>query len=248
MATATAPIRIGTAGWSIPKEHAGAFPADGSHLERYAAVLNAVEINSSFYRPHRPTTYERWAASVPESFQFAVKVPKAITHERRLKETGDLLERFLSEVSGLGPKLGPLLVQLPPSLTFEAGRSDVFLRELRGQVTGGIVCEPRHRSWFTPAIDSLLDELQIARVAADPAPAPGADEPGGWRGLSYYRLHGSPRIYYSPYSDEALTATAKRLAHDAAAGAQSWCIFDNTAAFAATRDALQTQDLVQARS
>ena len=96
----------------------------GSHLERYGAILNAVEINSSFYRPHRTATYERWAASVPEDFRFAVKVPKAITHERRLKDVGDLLDRFLSEVSGLGPKLGPLLVQLPPSLSFQAGIAD----------------------------------------------------------------------------------------------------------------------------
>ncbi len=247
MATRAAPVRIGTAGWSIPKEHAGAFPADGSHLERYAAVFNAVEINSSFYRPHRLTTYERWAASVPDGFQFAVKVPKAITHERRLTETGDLLERFLSEVSGLGPKLGPLLVQLPPSLPFEPATSDRFLQALREQVTSGIVCEPRHGSWFTPLVDSLLDELQIARVAADPAPAPGAGEPGGWRGLSYYRLHGSPRIYYSPYSDEALGAMAERLVHLAAAGGQCWCIFDNTAASFATRDALLTRNLVTAK-
>ncbi len=69
-------------------EHGAAFPVHGSHLERYAAALNAVEINSSFYRPHRLATYERWAASVPEEFQFAVKIPKAITHEQRLK--GDI--------------------------------------------------------------------------------------------------------------------------------------------------------------
>ena len=75
----------------------------GSHLERYGAILDAVEINSSFYRPHRTATYERWAASVPEDFRFAVKVPKAITHERRLKDVGDLLDRFLSEVGGLDP-------------------------------------------------------------------------------------------------------------------------------------------------
>lgn len=248
MAGMTAPIRIGTAGWSIPKEHAGAFPVEGSHLDRYAAVFNAVEINSSFYRPHRPATYEKWAASVPDSFRFAVKVPKAITHERRLKEAGDLLERFLSEVGGLGPKLGPLLVQLPPSLPFESGTSDEFLRDLRRQVTGGIVCEPRHRSWFAPEVDNLLNELRIARVAADPPPVLGAGEPSGWQGLAYYRLHGSPRIYYSPYSDETLTAVAERLVNDTAAGTQSWCIFDNTAAFAATRDAFQTRGLVQARS
>jgi uncharacterized protein YecE (DUF72 family) len=233
-----ATVRIGTAAWSIPKEHAAPFPVAGSHLERYGAVFNAVEINSSFYRPHRTATYERWAASVPEDFRFAVKVPKAITHERRLKDVGDLLDRFLSEVSGLGPKLGPLLVQLPPSLTFQPGTADCFLSELRSRVKGGIVCEPRHVSWFMPDVEALLDGLRIARVAADPAPVSGADEPGGWRGLSYYRLHGSPRIYYSAYSPEYLVAIAEVLGRHAAGGGETWCIFDNTAAFAATANAL----------
>jgi hypothetical protein len=98
----TAAVRIGTAGWSIPTEHAAPFPALGSHLERYAAVFDAVEINSSFYRPHRPATYERWAASVPEGFRFAVKVPKAITHERRLKGVGDLLNASCPRWQALG--------------------------------------------------------------------------------------------------------------------------------------------------
>src|SRR3712207_233027 len=96
----SSPARIGTAGRSIPKEHAAPFPATGSHLERYARTLNAVEINLSFYRPHRTATYERWAALVPEEFRFGVKIPKAITHERRLKNAGDLLDRFLLEVAG----------------------------------------------------------------------------------------------------------------------------------------------------
>jgi uncharacterized protein YecE (DUF72 family) len=244
---AVSAIRIGTAAWSIPKEHAAPFPVAGSHLERYGAVLNAVEINASFYRPHRTATYERWAASVPEDFRFAVKIPKSITHERRFKDVGDVLDRFLSEVSGLGTKLGPLLVQLPPSLSFQPGVVDTFLSELRSRVGGNIVCEPRHASWFTPEVEALLAELRIARVAADPAPVPGADEPGGWRGLSYYRLHGSPRIYYSAYSAEYLAAIAEVLARDAAAGVDTWCMFDNTAAFAATGDALTTRSLVQAR-
>jgi uncharacterized protein YecE (DUF72 family) len=242
---AAATIRIGTAAWSIPKEHAAPFPVAGSHLERYGAAFNAVEINSSFYRSHRTATYERWAASVPKDFRFAVKVPKDITHERRLKDVDDLLDRFLSEAGGLGPKLGPLLVQLPPSLTFQAGIADRFLTELRSRVPGSIVCEPRHSSWFTPEVETLLDELRIARVAADPAPIAGADEPGGWRGLSYYRLHGSPRIYCSAYSPEYLAAIAELLARDAAAGVETWCIFDNTAAFAATGDALATRSLTQ---
>src|SRR5829696_9169777 len=161
-----ATIRIGTAAWSIPKEHAALFAATGSHLERYGAILNAVEINSSFYRPHRMATYERWATSVPDNFRFAVKVPKAITHERRLTDASDLLDRFVSEVSGLGPKLGPLLVQLPPSLRFEDGVADTFLSELRSRVEGPLVCEPRHASWFTPEVEALLVELRIAHVAA----------------------------------------------------------------------------------
>lgn len=184
---------------------------------------------------------------MPENLLFAVKVPKAITHELRLKDADDQLDCFLSEVSGLGPKLGPLLVQLPPSLRFEDGVADSFLTELRARVQGSIVCEPRHASWFTPEVEALLAELRIARVAADPAPIPGADEPGGWRRLSYYRLHGSPRIYYSAYTTEYLAATAEVLARDAAAGVETWCIFDNTAAFAATRNALTTRSLVQAR-
>jgi uncharacterized protein YecE (DUF72 family) len=237
--------RIGTAGWSIPKDHAASFPDAGSHLERYGAVLDAVEINSSFYRPHRKSTYERWAASVPERFRFAVKVPKAITHTHRLEDADDLLDRFLSETDGLGSRRGPLLVQLPPSLAFQARTVARFFRSLRGRTDGGIVCEPRHASWFAPEVEDLLDGFRIARVAADPTPAPGAGRPGGWRGLSYYRLHGSPRIYYSPYGPETLADVAARLARDAAAGRETWCIFDNTAAFAATGDALATQALVR---
>jgi uncharacterized protein YecE (DUF72 family) len=240
-------IRIGTAAWSIPKEHAAPFPIEGTHLERYGAVLNAVEINTSFYRPHRRATYERWANSVPEDFRFAVKVPKSITHERRLNDVGDLLDRFLSEVEGLGPKLGPLLVQLPPGLAFQADISERFLTDLRSRVAGGVVCEPRHATWFTPEVDALLEGLRIARVAADPAPVPGAGEPGGWCGFAYHRLHGSPRIYYSAYSAGDLAATAEVLARTAAKGVETWCIFDNTAAFAATGDALTTLGLVQSQ-
>jgi uncharacterized protein YecE (DUF72 family) len=242
---AVARARIGTAAWSIPRKDATAFPTTGSHLERYGAIFNAVEINSSFYRPHRTATYERWAASVPEDFRFSVKVPKTVTHECRLEDAGELLSRFLSEVSGLGSKLGPLLVQLPPSLSFEPNIADRFLSELRSRIESPIVCEPRHASWFAPKTEALLDELRIARVAADPAPVEGADKPGGWRGLSYYRLHGSPKIYYSPYSSDILASIAGRIMQEAAA-VETWCIFDNTAGFAATGDALTTRSIVHA--
>jgi uncharacterized protein YecE (DUF72 family) len=243
-----ASIRIGSAGWSIPQQRAAPVPVHGSHLERYGAVLNASEINSSFHRRHQPATYERWAASVPHDFRFAVKIPKAITHERRLKDTGDLLDGFLSDVAGLGTKLGPLLIQLPPSLIFDDGTCASFFRDLRERVDGSIVCEPRHESWFTPEVEGLLDELRIARVAADPARVSGAGEPGGWRGLSYYRLHGSPRIYYSAYEPDTLAGIAGRLVKDATAGSETWCILDNTAGSGAFGDALMLRDFVKART
>ncbi len=229
---------VGTAGWNVPKAYADQFPGSGSHLERYAQRFNAVEINSSFYRPHRVATYERWAASVPEHFRFSVKIPRSITHEGRLENVDEPLARFLDEVAGLGPKLGPLLLQLPPSLLFQDAKSGAFLQHLRQVVPGSIVCEPRHPTWFSPDVDRLLTDLRIARVAADPAPVPRAAEPGGWRGLAYYRLHGSPRIYYSAYRPDQLDSIAQRLTIGANDGLPNWCIFDNTAAFAAIGDAL----------
>lgn len=229
---------IGCAGWNVPKEHAGHFPEEGSHLERYARVFSTVEMNSSFYRPHKPATYERWAASTPDGFRFAVKVPKTITHIRRLRDANTDLEVFLSECEHLGPKLGPLLVQLPPTLAFDAQVAEAFFSGMRERFSGYVACEPRHQTWFAPEPDSVLSAHHVARVAADPAKVPAAAEPGGWGGLAYYRLHGSPRIYYSAYSADHLEALARKLAESLANGAQTWCIFDNTAEGAATGDAL----------
>ena len=224
-------IRIGTAGWSLYR--AGeAFPAEGTVLERYATRLSAVEINTSFYRPHQRKTYERWAASTPEDFRFAVKVPQAITHERRLVGVDDLLARFLDETDGLGARRGPLLIQLPPSLAFEAERVALFLETWRGQTDAPTVLEPRHASWFEAEADELLARHRVARVAADPAVVPLAAEPGGWRALSYHRLHGSPVMYASAYEPAVLEGLAAQLTDGA------WCVFDNTRFGAATWDAL----------
>jgi uncharacterized protein YecE (DUF72 family) len=225
-------LRIGTAGWSIPRAHAAAFPATGTHLARYAAVLPCAEINTSFYRPHRPATYARWAASVPAGFRFAVKLPRAITHEARLDHAEPLLDRFLAEATALGEALGPLLVQLPPSLPF---RPTGFFAQLRARHAGDIVCEPRHPGWFTPEAEALLLAHRIARVAADPAILPAAAEPGAWPGLAYWRLHGSPRMYHSPYGPARLAPLARRLAADTG---PSWVILDNTAEGHALADAL----------
>lgn len=238
-------VYIGTAGWGIPKEHAAHFPGSGAHLERYARRLNAAEINTTFYRPHRPVTYARWADSVPGDFRFAVKIPKEITHESRLEGAEARLESFLEEVFHLGEKLGPLLVQLPPGLRFKPDAAGVFFAALRSRFAGNVVCEPRHASWFAPEPEALLAEFKVARAAADPPPHPLAAQPAGWPGLVYYRLHGSPRMYASPYPPEALDRLAVQLLEAAARGAEAWCIFDNTAEFAAAGNALELVRVVE---
>ena len=118
---------VGCAGWTVSREAAPSFPADGSHLERYAARWPMVEINSSFYRPHQPKIYARWAGSVPAGCRFSVKLPRAITHDARLDGVGASLRQFASEAGALGDRLGCVLVQLPPSLKFDHALASGFL-------------------------------------------------------------------------------------------------------------------------
>ena len=236
-------IRIGTAGWSLPAETRGGFPGEGAILARYAAVFAAVEINSSFYRPHRPQTYARWAASTLPGFRFALKAPRAVTHEARLVDCGARLADFRVQAQNLGDRLGPLLIQLPPSLAFDQAIAQRFFENLRGLWPEAVACEPRHASWFAAEADDLLTAFQVARVAADPAADPRAAVPGGWRRLAYWRLHGSPRMYASAYGPERLARLMEVLA--ASEADETWCIFDNTAAGAATVDALNLMTLMR---
>lgn len=237
-------IFIGCAGWSIASAHAGSFSGGGSHLERYSRVFNAVEINSSFYRPHQPRTYARWAESVPEGFRFAVKMPKAISHAKRLRDCGAEVQAFLDQASRLGAKLGILLLQLPPGLVFDPDIVLPFLDDLRERHHGAIACEPRHVSWFRASVDAALRGRGIARVAADPAPVPRAAAPAGDRKAEYLRLHGSPRMYHDAYSDEPLVRLARRLTHPGKRARERWCIFDNTAEGHAIDDALKVKALI----
>ncbi|MDB5842382.1 MAG: hypothetical protein JWQ23_4334 [Herminiimonas sp.] len=230
-------ILIGCAGWSVPSAAGASFPAQGSHLERYGAVFNCVEINTSFYRPHRPDTYARWRDSVPDDFRFSVKVPRTITHQARLKDSEALLDRFLAEAGNLEQKLGCLLVQLPPSLQFDEEIVSHFFALLRTRVTLPVVCEPRHATWGNAAAGAVLARAGVAYAEADPVvvnPAATDTRPE----IVYVRLHGSPDIYRSSYPEETLAAVAVSLAAAAAAGQQAWCIFDNTANGAAVPNAL----------
>ncbi|HWM31295.1 MAG TPA: DUF72 domain-containing protein [Methyloceanibacter sp.] len=230
------PLWIGTAGWNVPARYE--VPVGRGQLDRYARALNAVEINSSFYRPHQRKTYERWALATPEAFRFSVKMPRTITHQARLANCDAMLDRFIAEVTGLGYKLGVLLVQLPPKLAFDEHIAGRFFQKLQARIVTPVALEPRNASWFAPDMEAWLAANRVARVAADPARVDGSQAPGGWNGLVYYRWHGAPKIYYSNYDDAALAALRLCLNKGVVRGAQAWCIFDNTASGAAFGNAL----------
>lgn len=237
----------------MPKQHRALFspPAEDaklSHLMLYAKRLRCVEINSSFYRPHRRATWERWAAATPDDFRFAVKAPKAITHTAKLVNIGQALLAFFEAVGGLGDKLGPVLVQLPPKLVFDEGVAQEFFTTVRELHAGTVVLEPRHPSWFTASVDRLLRGFEIARVAADPPQGSElAARPGGWPGLRYWRLHGVPRTYYSDYDEQWLQGFAEQLQllDSRSWDQETWVVFDNTAMGHAIANALRLDDALR---
>ena len=236
---------VGVAGWSIRKEHTHLFAAEGTHLQRYASRFAAVEINSSFYQSHKRETYERWAKSVPAAFRFAVKAPKLLTHDACLEEVGEPLAQFVHEVRGLGRKLGCVLVQLPPSLAYDPRTVETFFAAFRARYRGAMVCEPRHPTWFSGAGDRRLEAHGVGRVGADPPCAGDGGEPAASPRVVYYRLHGSPDMYYSSYDATYLSRLAARIGH--LRRWPVWCIFDNTARGAATLNAIELNDILAQR-
>ena len=237
-------VRLGCAGWTLPAAVRDQFPEGPRHLQRYSQILNASEINSSFHRPHRRATYERWAQEVTPGFRFSVKLPKAITHVHKLAGSEEPLREFFGQCAGLGDRLGCVLVQLPPSLAFDAGLADTFFAQLSAQHHGPVALEARHASWFDSKVEAWLAQRKVARVLADPVRHEGGRHPGGWPGLVYLRLHGSPRTYYSSYDEDLLQELATRIRRALEEAQQVWCIFDNTAGQAAAGNALRLRELL----
>lgn len=239
------PCRIGTAGWNIPSQIRDLFPKSGAVLQRYSSVFNCVEINSSFYRDHKPETYARWSDSVPPSFLFSVKLSRYFTQETRLEDVGGKLKQVLEGISHLKEKWGILLVQLPPSLDFKEKIVGNFLGKLRDFYSGTVVWEPRHKSWATEEAAKLFLKFGIRKVVADPEPCPvSADFNQAVRGAVYFRLHGSPEIYKSRYSEKYIRDLAEKVQLQIKeAIPQTWIVFDNTTFGYASENALELQAL-----
>jgi uncharacterized protein YecE (DUF72 family) len=229
-------LRIGVAGWSNPPSHKLSRRNGQSHLEYYSEQFSCVEINSSFYRPHRRSTYAAWKSATPNSFRFAVKMPRSITHESGLRGISGEILRFFTGIEALQPKLSAVLVQLPPSLEFQPRVARAFFRSVPQLPRVEIVCEPRHSSWFMEKADASLTEWNVTRVATDPARVVNSGQPGGNPRFVYFRWHGSPHIYYSCYSNLQLNNFAAQV--NLWRRRRTWCIFDNTARYEAWGNAI----------
>lgn len=239
-------VFVGCAGWGQVSGSAHFSGLEGSQLERYASSFSVVEINSSFYRAHRRTTYAAWAGSVPQAFRFSVKLPRTITHALRLGRVDALVAQFKDETAGLGEKLGCVLVQLPPSLQLDIAVADSFFAHMRANFSCMVACEARHPAWFTRDATAMLSAHAITRVIADPPEGQiGAHEPT--TRASYRRLHGSPSVYFSSYPDAYLAQLAEDLVLQARPDRPAWVIFDNTAVGAALTNALAVLDHIPDR-
>ena len=242
--TSSLPPLIGTASWSVARAAASHFPSAGSHLQRYSATLPCVEVNTAFYRHHSPATWARWAAATPAGFLFSVKLHRDITHTHRLRVSVQAIADCLSPVKALGSKLSVLLVQLPPSLAFDRAVADAFFDALRLSWQGAAVVEARHASWAADQATAVLERTKVGRVIADPDKCPAAVV--STCPVVYFRLHGSPDMYKSTYSDDALHEWAARMRGHVEAGARVWCVFDNTQFGHATENAVTLKGMVVA--
>jgi len=231
-------IYVGTAAWSIPKIAASHFPDEGSHLERYSKILNAVEINSSFYKDHQPKTYKRWHESTPLNFKFSVKLNQRFTHDNNLSiDQNDLIEN-LKGILELGDKLGALLLQFPKSQKFSSEKMEIFFQTIREVYSGPIALEARNMGWMERDSVELITKYNVSKVDADPEKCP-VNLPGE---IKYFRLHGSPEIYKSDYSIdylENLYDEMKTFKGDV------WCIFDNTTFGYATNNAIEITNRIK---
>jgi uncharacterized protein YecE (DUF72 family) len=229
-------VWIGTSGWQYRDWRGPIYPPAiplRGWLESYAARFATVESNAAFYHLPLRQTFESWAERTPDDFRMAVKVSRYLTHIRRLSEPEEPVERFVGRVRGLGPKVGPVLLQLPPQLRCDLDRLartlDQFPDDLR------VAVEFRHASWFTDEVRRLLVERRAALCLADRRGVLGEM----WRTAdwTYVRFHEGRATRRPAYARTALARWAARLAATWTPDEECWVYFNNDPNAAAPRDA-----------
>lgn len=235
-------IAIGTSGWLYGHWKPRFYPAatrPDAHLGFYAERFAAVEVNSTFYRLPNKGTFERWRNGVPGDFVFALKASRYLTHVRRLREPDEPVARLMERASVLGPHLGPVLLQLPPTLKVDPDRLDATLAAFKDAVR--VAVEPRHASWFVDDVRAVLTERGAALCVADGGPV----EFPSWQTTdwAYLRFHGGTGRPRTCYTRRELNRLASRLLDETGPIEQGYCFFNNDSCGCALRDARLFADL-----
>jgi uncharacterized protein YecE (DUF72 family) len=219
-------IHVGCSGWVYRHWKGGFYPQDLPQkrwFDHYSAQFDTVEINASFYRLPRPETFDGWREKAPSGFRYAVKVNRFITHMKKLRDCGDAVEQFIGLARRLGPTLGPLLYQLPPSLKRDDERLHDFLSLLPRDLEH--VVEFRSADWYAPDVLALLGSHDAGFVVHDLMKLASPQWASGR--TAYVRFHGTAGKYHGRYSPEQMAAWADWLCGQRAAGRSAWAYFNN---------------------
>jgi uncharacterized protein YecE (DUF72 family) len=238
---------VGTSGWSYDEWKALLYDKvpKASWLRHYATRFAAVEVNASFYHLLRASTFERWRDDTPETFRFAIKGNRFITHRKRLIDARDSIAKDRERAGALGPKLAVVLWQTPRSLPYDLDVLRSFLAALSGWPGVRHALELRHERWFTEDVARTLTDARVAVCQSDAADWPLWD--AVTTDLVYVRLHGHEHTYRSAYSEPQLRSWAERAFRWLAEGRDVHMYFDNTAEGAAARDAERLAHLLFSR-
>jgi uncharacterized protein YecE (DUF72 family) len=247
--------RIGCSGWNYKSWKNRFYPAvlpPAEWLRYYVTTFDTVETNASFYRLPEPETFAAWRAQTPDGFVMAVKASRYLTHLKQLRDPEAPVQRLLEHASALGPRLGPILYQLPARISKDLPRLDRFLAALPATwpLDGSPrrlqhVIEFRDPSWYTDDVFARLANRGVAVCLHDRR---GSEIAGPAVGpFTYVRFHGTSGEYHGSYGDDALDAWADRLAADSEAGRHVYAYFNNDPDAVATSDARRLRDKVQAR-
>ncbi len=245
------PFLVGTSGWQYDSWRGRVYPPDLPKrlwLERYSGLFGTVEVNNAFYRLPAREVFEQWAARTPDDHVVTVKVSRFLSHVKRLREPQEPVARLLDRVAGLGPKVGALLLQLPPQLRVELDRLDETLSCFPPGTR--VAVEPRHESWWVPEVREVLVRHGAALCWADRASVPVAPL---WRTAAwgYLRLHlgggspGQPDVW--PYEEAVLARWADLLCETWDDDEDVFVYTDNDPGGAALRDAVTLGRLLRER-
>ena len=231
-------IRVGTCGWQYDDWRSAVCPpglGKQHWLDAYADMFDTVECDNAFYRLPEKGTFQKWAGQLPDGFVMAVKASRFLTHVKRLNDPAEPVQRLMDRCDGLSDRLGPVLLQLPPTLRVDRGKLEATLACF--PPTTRVAVEPRHDSWFTDDVRSVLSDRGAALVWLDRR---GKMLAPLWQTASwaYVRLHEGVAAPRPSYGDAALRAWLRRIDESFTGDGEVFCYFNNDRGAAAVRNAV----------